>query len=673
MVLLSLFFQILLILLGNRRKYRVGSWVGVIIWLAYLSADWVATVSIGILLNQEDDDAGHNPLAKNNAIMTFWAPFLLVHLGGPDTITAYSLEDNELWLRHLLTLLTQLAGALYIFLQAWDEEVLNFLAIPVFIVGLIKYGERTWVLRSASSNHFQDSMLPRPDPGPNYAKFMDVYSLKKAEGYNVSLCMGIEASKLVNRSPPAAMNSIVPDAAILQAAYYFFNSFKQLFADLILSFQDRRESQSFFQNTSWEEVFRVIETELGFMYDVLYTKAAVVYSKLGCLLRFITSSFTIAVLIAFSRIDTRPCGKPEVIITYCLLVGGIAIEMYAIAVLLSSDWTELWLSKHKNPLVVRLHRALFNRKLCFQVPYLLPAKRRWSDSMRQHNLISKCLKDKPVKCGVVQKLFGISEALQGYQCKNSKVSPDLKRLIYEILQEKSRTASDIEDCKRICSQRGDDVLGKMNCVQKLGWSIQVEFDQSILLWHIATDLCYYTDLNKNPSTVQSSQTEASKLLSDYMLYLLVMCPFMLPKGIGKIRFQDSCAEATEFFQERNYISDRSQACAALLQVNTEILPLEVKGDRSKSVLFDACRLAKCLQSLETEEQWPCEQKWEMMSRVLVEMLSYAAGQCPWNQHAKQLGHGGELLTHVWLLMAHLGITEHFQISQGHARARLVVN
>ena len=56
----------------------------------------------------------------------------------------------------------------------------------------------------------------------------------------------------------------------------------------------------------------------------------------------------------------------------------------------------------------------------------------------------------------------------------------------------------------------------------------------------------------------------------------------------------------------------------------------------------------------------------------VEMLAYAAGQCQTNQHVQQLKEGGELLTHVWLLMAHLGITEQFQISKGHLRAKLIV-
>ena len=150
----------------------------------------------------------------------------------------------------------------------------------------------------------------------------------------------------------------------------------------------------------------------------------------------------------------------------------------------------------------------------------------------------------------------------------------------------------------------------------------------------------------------------------YMLYLLVMCPFMLPNRIGQFRFLDSCAEAMEFFQDRKYITDRIQASEKLLQLSTEILPLEMKGDRHKSAKFDACRLAKSLQSLETEEQWESEKKWEMMSHVRVEMLCYAANQCRWNYHAKQLRRGRELLNHVWLLMAYFGITEHFKISQG---------
>ncbi|KAM7468823.1 hypothetical protein LguiA_007006 [Lonicera macranthoides] len=55
------------------------------------------------------------------------------------------------------------------------------------------------------------------------------------------------------------------------------------------------------------------------------------------------------------------------------------------------------------------------------------------------------------------------------------------------------------------------------------------------------------------------------------------------------------------------------------------------------------------------------------------MLAYAATHCRGHRLAQQLRKGGELLTHVWLLMAHLGITGQFQISRGHVGAKLVVN
>jgi hypothetical protein len=176
LVLLSLMLQIVLIIFGNRRKYTSKIWIRIVLWCAYLMADWVATVALGVISNELGDvlgSIGKDGLPNDGIHLTaFWAPFLLLHLGGPDTITAYSLEDNELWLRHLLGLGVQTGVALYIFLIAWTGSQLSILSILMFFPGMIKYGERTWVLRSASNEQFRESMLAPPDPGPNYSKFM---------------------------------------------------------------------------------------------------------------------------------------------------------------------------------------------------------------------------------------------------------------------------------------------------------------------------------------------------------------------------------------------------------------------------------------------------------------------------------------------------------------------
>ncbi|KAF5956740.1 hypothetical protein HYC85_003965 [Camellia sinensis] len=114
LVLLSLTLQIILFVFGKRRKNMLSQWINVIVWLAYIMADWVATVALGKLSYAQTNIP--NP---NNALQALWAPLLLLHLGGPDTITAYSLEDNQLWIRHFLGMGVQAIVAIYVIVMSW--------------------------------------------------------------------------------------------------------------------------------------------------------------------------------------------------------------------------------------------------------------------------------------------------------------------------------------------------------------------------------------------------------------------------------------------------------------------------------------------------------------------------------------------------------------------------
>ena len=72
-------------------------------------------------------------------------------------------------------------------------------------------------------------------------------------------------------------------------------------------------------------------------------------------------------------------------------------------------------------------------------------------------------------------------------------------------------------------------------------------------------------------------------------------------GIEQIRFQDTCAEAKKFFSRRDLGQGQvKEACENIL--GTKIKPVHVKGDRSKSVLLDACVLAKELNKLNNYEK-----------------------------------------------------------------------
>ncbi|TXG68381.1 hypothetical protein EZV62_003316 [Acer yangbiense] len=680
-ILLSLSLQIILVTFGSRRKFTARSWIRIVVWSAYLTADWVASVALGNLAASTQADSD---------LQIFWAPFLLLHMGGPDTITAYSLEDNELWLRHLLGLVVQVGVALYVFLRSWSNSALTFIAIPIFITGIIKYGERTFVLRSSSAQQLKNSLLSNPDPGPNFIQMEKIEERReqlrqkrREEQGSSSWLQEFVDDVAYNPSVPkmatvVESESLETGASDLQVAYFLFKRFRYLFADSILGTHERIDSCSLIENKSAEDAFKVIATELGFMYDLLYTKATIVYSRLGIFFRVVSFVASVTALVLFSVIiDIHAYSSIDVSITYVLLIGAVVLEVYAFVVLLFSDWTALWYAG--------LRKTNHTAMCCATFPChsILANRKRWSRSMAQYNLISSCLHKIQPRWFRVQKLPWIGDLLEKYQCLTwEDVNMDLEEMIFRQLVEKSIEIKEdrfnIESCRILLAKRGDYVLEKRYGLHdRFSWSTtKVEFDHSLLLWHIATDLCYYSDLDDihgGDVNKLDSKCRNSKCLSDYMLYLLVFNPTMLPEGIGEIRYRDTLAEMLRFFLEeevgycccpivenREKSVKKNEACKALLQVNFGAAQENIKGDKSQSLLFYGCRLAKQLKSLEIDNR---RNKWEVINEVWVEMLTYAANKCRWKEHGQQLRKGGELLTHVRLLMTHLGLSEQYRIQK----------
>ncbi|XP_043721328.1 uncharacterized protein LOC122668843 [Telopea speciosissima] len=682
LVLISLFIQTLLISFASVRKHTAARKISFLIWSCYLLADWVATLALGVLAecvnNKSNGDDHQSAWNDKDDLKAFWAPFLLLHLGGPDNITAFSLEDNELWLRHLLGLLFQVGTALYVFIMSLPVPTwLWVITILMFMGAIIKYVERTLALMNASRDYFRKSMVTDPDPGPNYAKFMEEYSCKRNAGLVVSIAREKEPESQLPSIPDidekSNEDSSKVEIELISKAHHFFQIFKRLIVDLILTFHDRNESRSFFfTEKSWEKAYKVIEIELGFLYEVLYTKAAVVHTLKGWILRFTSvSSIIVVSIIFFGFTDKQRYDKIDVRITYVLLSGAIALEIWSLARLFVTDWTIVWMKKKKN--LNRFTRIVFI-VLSWKRP---PNRSRWSNSMAQYNLIKFCLKDQQPFFGTkVMELMipQLKDLFDNHRHRSYiEISDDLKKFIFDALKRMLEQARDYESLRRLRTSRGQLALnGKNDGI--LDNSINAEFDESILLWHIATDICYYLDggvedvEHPQPKTVLTNLQKTSRDISNYMLYLLVSRPSMLTAGIGQIRFGDTCAEAKRFFHRRGTETSEKQACTRLNKVDTEVPPVQVKGDRSKSVLFEASRVAKSLLVHEPN----VVKRWEMISRVWLEMLCYAASECRGYYHAQRLSAGGELLTVVCFLMAHLGIGEQYRVESGHARAKLIV-
>lgn len=105
---------------------------------------------------------GYSTLGETHPLAFLWAPFHLIHLGGQDTITAFSMEDNNLWLRHLLNLVVQVTLAMYVFWKStsWHKNVqLLVPGVFLFTAGIIKYGERTVALMYGKLNNGMTSNI----------------------------------------------------------------------------------------------------------------------------------------------------------------------------------------------------------------------------------------------------------------------------------------------------------------------------------------------------------------------------------------------------------------------------------------------------------------------------------------------------------------------------------
>lgn len=780
-MILSLTLQMLLILLAPLRKRSSRSWITMPIWLAYLLADWAANFAVGLISRTQayysrmpSGNGNNSSKPQNHLLLAYWAPFLLVHLGGPDTITAFALEDNELWLRHLLGLVFQSFAALYVLSQSWET---NKLLIPaaglMFISGLIKYSERTRSLFLASLSRFRDSMVRDPDPGPNYAKLMDEYYSKKEARLPTRIQLIGEPDRGAKSTNKVKHGRLV-DSEVVLYAQQFFQTFRGLIVGTIFSFRERNQSRDFFLARTAEDAFGVVEVELNFIYEALYTKVNLVCNKLGFFSRVISFSCVIASFVIFYSQPKKRFDRFDVGVTYTLLFGAIGLDCIAFVMLIQSDWFLAYTKKLPEAAVIFEVQNQNQPKYVIAVEEeaVEPVKcqirrffsRRWSESLSTYNLIHYCTNPRPEVKEKFIGYLGLKKLLDVMKYVNAEpFTEELRDHIFAEIWKKSELADNLEIAKEINEARGDWVLRVEGCDELLKHTVEVDYDESIILWHLATELCYNDEISHGNDCKNNKFRNLSKILSDYMMYLLIMQPTMMSTviGIGEIRYRDTCAEARRFLRSKNLLIDRNRnpnffqvilyairsffkytglffygsllfflalilstpmafiyvldkgffcngkllkpllkkahnfhsrvlsffgkgkenadeqemiiisACKRILAVNTEVKPVTVKGDRSKSVLFDGCILAKELQEMGRSEG-KNNRKWEIVSKVWVELLCYAASHCTANAHAQQLTKGGELITIVWLLMAHFGLGDQFQISKGHARAKLIV-
>uniref|UniRef100_A0A452XKL0 DUF4220 domain-containing protein n=1 Tax=Aegilops tauschii subsp. strangulata TaxID=200361 RepID=A0A452XKL0_AEGTS len=362
----------LLFFAGFRKRYDSRA-LSVLLWLAYLSADTVALFVLGHLTCVVHDDPRHQ-------MVLFWAPFMLLHLGGQDTITAFSMEDCALWKRHLLNLTTQVALAIYVVGKQWQgDKQLVAPMVLIFISGTAKYMERIWILgRAGSWGPISRPWGPlcgqRRIPRDRFGLDAPIWSFYSSDMEDVAHDMFYDSMK------------------------YFMNRTSKLFRMTVLN---QEELDCLKSDEGVNLAYKFAETQLSLIYDFFYTKFGSLDGVLHRLTILIINSTALSLFVLHHKGGKRRSEAvkyyyrvADVAISYILLVGAVALEISSIL---------MWLMTSYSPSnVCTGSRGGHSPKIVVSIlKRLRPAqgsnRLEWSGKLQQYNLIDEIIQEEKAR------------------------------------------------------------------------------------------------------------------------------------------------------------------------------------------------------------------------------------------------------------------------------------
>ncbi|KAM0832282.1 hypothetical protein ACQ4PT_064976 [Festuca glaucescens] len=589
LVLASLGIQYFLTVFAVGRKYSVQSWFRFTIWLSYLGNDALAIYALATLFNREKK-LSYSDGSRDLEVL--WAPILLMHLGGQVFITAYNIEDNELWTRHIVTALSQVAVALYVFFKSWSFTADNKLlaaAILLFIPGILKCFIKPWALKLASFNSLANSF--------------DLAERTTAANREEELQKYVQEA----RTCVLANDNTLSDSTDLYMP-------EMLFVDFAYTYSRRLTNLKSFCALDDGEAYSKLQIGLSDIFDLLYTKSKIISSGGdctsrdwgGCLTWCLNVLVPTAATILVHNSHKKSYKRDDVAITFVLLYSTIVLEFFSMAIMSAFEFE-------------------------------------WPDTVAQWSIFGKIAHNKQHdKLKILATCLRCKDLLdQHWSMESCHSSKNITMLARKHVQDGWKDyIRDAESYREFNDIRGQWTLEREGCHGRLNWSLEKPFDESILLWHIATDLCFH-HMDASPVYDQPSRE-----MSNYMMHLLVANPEMLMPGSRRSLFAIACNELEAILKgEEDTLMEEDKVAKKVID--------KVKSAQDTSTkdtfIYDASVLAEGLMDLDGEKMW------RVIQGVWLEMMCFSAGRCRGFLHAKALGSGGEYLSYVWLVLAQSGM------------------
>ncbi|XP_056159759.1 uncharacterized protein LOC115671845 [Syzygium oleosum] len=687
LVIFTAFLLLFLVAFGSCRRRCSGGVFRLVIFTAYTLSTYVLTYALGLM--QE--------APFRNELFPVWAVFLMIILGSADSISAYSLEDNEQWKSYNWQIMIKLIWLL--FLIDWyfrDTSNTGFGTPYLLVVLTLKADERARALMAASRQSLErytkvvaDYMSVEHESGEvdpvrmrGYTYLVrgeeerPVNTFVRAKQF-IKRCLGKEEGALArhHRTPLDNVDELITiekvwmcEGTLLSSegdphkklkdkclSFALFKLLRLRYAGYSLPQEAHKKTWNLIRHgllskeDGYKRAFRVVEDELTFLFDFFYTKYSIIFQPgrlLFKLLEFIYVTLSIwsttSILTYYKRHDnnyqlgTMPNGLSiEVVVTSVMIISFIMVELMQFFFVGFSEWAKvIWICKY-------VQKKSWQENVWIEriIRAICRVKlmRPWEQKLHQYSFLESC-SYKPSRL-LNNKMMAvyIDQTRDGQrQSTPIKLPEEVKQAVFHTL--KANYSAKLEN--------GQASLRMNNESKKLSWACRLETQtQVIIVWHIATSFCeHQLPLGRSDSPATRRSFLVATSLSKYVAYLVAFAPWLLPDHpyVVEYVFDRAIIEARDFFLNCKRMEDWVKA----MKENSSGL-----SARGETVINQGARLGNQLANDINNK----DMIWRILADFWAEMVLYVAPSDNAKAHAEHLTRGGEFVTHLWALLYHAGI------------------
>ncbi|KAL5981062.1 hypothetical protein ACLOJK_028982 [Asimina triloba] len=470
------------------------------------------------------------------------------------------------------------------------------------------------------------------------------------------------------------------------------------------------------KQNNYERAFRVIEDELSFLHDYLYTQYPLLFSdgKFFAartaiyafleLTQFLAGLWIIMVLSKefkgefshrksygfcqdgnriWSPILDFNCSPVPADIHFlgaCIFVlVYVVLQILQLLAIVSSNWAKVWLVCA----YVKRPRWQGNRTLECLIGYvchwnLIPLKP-WRRKMEQYSLLSSYKYRRPLPSFLTSALFELPK--RGQESQDSKnLDLCVEAAVLDALKD-----NDLQLTNGLSS------LERNKIDSPLFWACRLKsITDTILVWHVATSFCAlhqkYGRTSKEEESAceclskwccahlldcckskeEESNREVAVCLSGYCAYLVAFVPALLPDPTdsAELVFDQAILDARELlgkcrdlggvYRELRKVGKKEVALTALGKKNRADGGVKAVEVAGFSEKVVVAMGAKLGMQLLSETRNDEARLWKVLVDFWAEMMLFLAPSNNVTAHAKSLANGGEFITHLWALLTHVG-------------------